>query len=151
MCKVHLSYCQNIFYLFSDPSGQMDVVRYSQVQEYSLVESIKSRKALQDRGFNDADLLLSSICDTDTMKKFLIKWQSDQDQTLSFPIHLKNKCSVEGSSTILSCLMTGKHPFEFRWYRNHIELFDGFKYYMKVSRNNLFAEGFAVFQPYNTC
>ncbi|XP_060599835.1 muscle M-line assembly protein unc-89-like isoform X2 [Ruditapes philippinarum] len=116
-----------------DPSGKLDVVKYTRSYEYALVDSIKSRKALEinDRGFNEADVLLSSISDTDTMKKFLIKWQLDKDQNLCFPIHLKNKCAVEGSLTVLSCLMTGKHPADVRWYRNNIEIFDGFKYYLK--------------------
>jgi hypothetical protein len=68
------------------------------------------------------------------MKKFIIKLQLDKDQTMCFPIHLKNKCAVEGSLTVLSCLMTGKHPADVRWYRNNIEIFDGFKYYLKVNQ-----------------
>lgn len=110
------------------------MVKYTRSYEYSLVDSIKSRKAVEvyDRGFNEADILLSSISDTDTMKKFLIKWQLDKDQNLCFPIHLKNKCAVEGSLTVISCLMTGKHPADIRWYKNNIEIFDGFKYYLKV-------------------
>ncbi|XP_053378005.1 muscle M-line assembly protein unc-89-like isoform X1 [Mercenaria mercenaria] len=116
-----------------DQSGNMELVKYTREYEYTLVDSIKSRKALEvyDRGFNEADILLSSISDTDTMKKFLIKWQNDRDQTLCFPIHLKNKCAVEGSLTVLSCLMQGKHPSDVRWYKNNIEIFDSFKYYIK--------------------
>lgn len=116
-----------------DPFECMDLVQYTRVHEYSLVDSIKGRKALDwgNRSWNDADLLISSFCETDIMKRFLIKWQNDDNGTLCFPIHLKSKCSVEGAPAVLSCLVKGRPPFDVRWYRNNAEVFDGFKYYLK--------------------
>ena len=80
---------------------------------------------------NEADTLLNAMCDTDTFKKFLIKWKLN-DQALGFIVHLRNKCVVESSQAVLSCLVNGIPPFKVRWYKDNKEIFDGGKYFLRV-------------------
>ena len=83
--------------------------------------------------FNEADVLVNSICDTNTIQKFLIKWKVD-DQSLAFPVHLRNKCAVEGTQAVLSCLVSGAEPIHVRWFKDNREVFDGEKYFIRVSK-----------------
>ena len=80
---------------------------------------------------NEADILLNSICDTNAIQKFLIKWKLD-DHTLGFPVHLRNKCAVESTQAVLTCLVNGSEPLTVRWYKDNREIFDGEKYFIRV-------------------
>ena len=82
---------------------------------------------------NEADTLLHRFCDTDAIRKFLIKWGIDDDQVLGFAVHLKSKCAVEGQSIGLHCLVKGEPPLRVRWYKDHKEIYDGGQYFLRVS------------------
>lgn len=95
-----------------------------------MVDTVKGRKAEQNL-LNDTDALLNVMCDSAAIKKFLIKWKLD-DKSLGFPVHLRNKCSVEGSQAVLGCLVNGIPPYTVRWYKGNQEIFDGPKYFIRV-------------------
>ena len=101
------------------------------VSEYTLVDNIQGRRSDQNM-LNEADILLNAMCDSTALKKFIIKWKLD-DKSLEFPVHLRNKCQVEGSQAVLKCLVNGIPPFKVRWYKGNNELFDGSKYFIRVS------------------
>ncbi|KAL4227100.1 Vascular endothelial growth factor receptor 3 [Mactra antiquata] len=117
--------------VFKDTSDAIELARFSRESSYSLVDTIRARNAIGYDQKNEADILLSSMCDSNAIQKFLLKWRNDNDDLLGFPIHLRSKCSVEGSQTVLSCLLTGKPYFDIRWYKDNQEIHDGFKYYLK--------------------
>ena len=100
------------------------------VSEYSLVDTIRGRRADQNM-LSEADILLNAMCDSSALKKFIIKWKLD-DKSLGFPVHLRNKCQVEGSQAVLTCLVNGIPPFKVRWYKGNKEIFDGPKYFIRV-------------------
>lgn len=71
----------------------------------------------------------NDFIDTSILKQ-LIGWEGEEK--LYFQVHLKNKCAVDGSHAILSCMVSGILPFKIRWLKDGTELEDTEKYYVKV-------------------
>ena len=120
-----------IFIFYSDKVEDAVQPIERKVSEYTLDDNIKGRRSDQIM-LNEADILLNAMCDSTALKKFIIKWKLD-DKSLEFPVHLRNKCQVEGSQAVLKCLVNGIPPFKVRWYKGNNELFDGSKYFIRVS------------------
>ncbi|KAL5015493.1 hypothetical protein ScPMuIL_009763 [Solemya velum] len=70
----------------------------------------------------------NDFIDTSILKQ-LIGWEGEEK--LYFQVHLKNKCAVDGSHAILSCMVSGILPFKIRWLKDGTELEDTEKYYVK--------------------
>lgn len=80
----------------------------------------------------EADTLISSFADTTALKKFLIKWQKQNADVLEFAIHLKNRCVVEGCTTVMGCLVNGLKPYTVKWYKGVDLLEESGKYFVNV-------------------
>ena len=119
-----------LFFFVAEKVEDAVVPSQRKVSEYTLVNTIEGRRS-DNNLLNEADFLFNAMCDSAALKKFLIKWQLD-DKTLEFPVHLRNKCQVEGSQAVLKCLVNGKSPFNVRWYKGNNELFEGPKYFIRV-------------------
>ncbi|XP_052214000.1 myosin light chain kinase, smooth muscle-like [Dreissena polymorpha] len=108
------------------------VIPYSATDFPVAMELMERRReeAVMTTFEKDVDFLSHDMFDSVAIQTFLLKWRVDKDVPLHFPIHLKSRCAVEGSMTVMGCLVAGKPPYKVRWFKGATEIYESSKYYI---------------------